>query len=154
VVVVVFAPHTHAKKKRGGWIFCPFFVLFFCFGPDDVTRSIDRSISRKQKKEEKVPNNTNNTNTNNTNTNTNTIVVVTVLEPRNTQKEDARTKPPFREKNAEEKKTREEETKREVKRKRDERDGGEGWRRFWRDLEFDDDDDDDGTTTTTTTTLR
>jgi len=82
--------------------------------------------------------------------NTNTIkVVVTVLGSRETPKR--RTREPNR---LFGKKTREEETKREVTRKRDERDGGEGWRSFWRDLEFDDDDDDDGTTTTTTTTLR
>ena len=105
MVVVVFAPHTHTRKKK---------KEVFCFGPDDVTtlfRSIDRSIDRsflniersiskskrKQKKEEeKVP-------INNTNT---TTTSSQVLDRRETpkDKEDARTKPPFREKNAEEKK--------------------------------------------------
>ena len=112
-----------------------FFVLFFCFGPDDVT--LFRSISkRKQKKEEKVPNTTTPT-----------------PSKSSSQSSGAEKHPKGGRANQTAfsgKKTREEETKREVKRKRDERDGGEGWRRFWRDLEFDDDDDDDGTTTTTT----
>ena len=106
MVVVVFAPHTHTRKKKKR-----FFVLDPTTSQHSFDRSIDRSIDRsflniersiskskrKQKKEEeKVP-------INNTNT---TTTSSQVLDRRETpkDKEDARTKPPFREKNAEEKK--------------------------------------------------
>ena len=131
-----------------GSFFCPFFLffwttttsLFFLFTlslfpfkiVDDRSIIYNRSIERKNKQ-------------------TNTQITTTTTSSsgsRNTQPGRA-SQTAVSGKNTE--KTRE--TKREVKRKRDEWDGGEGWRRFRRDLEFDDDDD-DGTTTTTTTTLR
>lgn len=83
VVVVVFAPHSSG-----------YFALFFCFVFSFWTRrrhttlSIDLKKKTKERRESPQKHHQHQH-----------VVVVTVLfEPRNTQKEDARTKPPFREK--------------------------------------------------------
>ena len=147
--MVVFAPHTHAKKKEVDGYFALFLFCFFVLDPT-TSHSFDRSIFFKNRDRSQKENKRKKRKSPTTPTPQHRHKSSTEKHPKGGRANQTAVSRKKRRR----KKTREEETKREVKRKRDERDGGEGWRRFWRDLEFDDDDDDDGTTTTTTTTLR
>ena len=116
MVVVVFAPHTHTRKKKKKEVdgyFALFLFCFFVLDPTTSQHSFDRSIDRsiffknreidlkvKKKTKERRRESPHKQHTNTTTTSSQ------VLDRRETpkDKEDARTKPPFREKNAEEKK--------------------------------------------------